>query len=170
MKMEKRYWAPIESRFGKFAAWIDGEGRLLRFHLRLKGAEHVDRYAERNDRALKDVQKQIAQYDAGKRRDFEFIRVADGTSFQNEVWEALVRIPYGETTSYGALAQETWLSEWRARGWPRQSEEEPAPRPHCGAPTPTPEPSRISYFSSNRLITSNRAVIAFAAARSKRSG
>jgi methylated-DNA-[protein]-cysteine S-methyltransferase len=105
MKTEKRYWAPIESRFGKFAAWVDGEGSLLRFHLRLKGAEHVDRYAERNDRALKDVQKQITQYDAGKRRDFEFTRDMEGTSFQHEIWEALVRIPYGETTSYGALAK-----------------------------------------------------------------
>ena len=105
MKTEKRYWAPILSKFGKFAAWMDGEGRLLRFHLRLKGAEHADPFAERNDKALKDVQKQIAQYDAGKRRDFEFELAAEGPSFHREVWDALVEIPYGTTTSYGALAK-----------------------------------------------------------------
>ena len=105
MKTEKRYWAPIQSRFGKFAAWVDGEGRLLRFHLRLKGAEHVDPFAERSDKALQGVQKQIAQYDTGKRRDFEFDLAAEGPSFHREVWDALVEIPYGTTTSYGALAK-----------------------------------------------------------------
>src|SRR5580698_1759242 len=39
--------------------------------------------------------------------------------------------------------------------------------PHCGAPTPTPVPSRISYFVSNRLITSKRAVRSPFDARSK---
>jgi methylated-DNA-[protein]-cysteine S-methyltransferase len=105
MKTEKRYWAPIESKFGKFAAWVDGEGRLLRFNLRLKGAEHVDPFAERNDKALKDVQKQIAQYDAGKRQAFDFERRVEGPSFHREVWDALMEIPFGRTTSYGAIAK-----------------------------------------------------------------
>jgi methylated-DNA-[protein]-cysteine S-methyltransferase len=105
VKTEKRYWAPIECKFGKFAAWVDDEGRLLRLNLRLKGAEHVDPFAERNDKALTIVQKQIAQYDAGKRREFEFELAAEGSSFHREVWDALVEIPYGATTSYGALAR-----------------------------------------------------------------
>ena len=32
--MTKRYWSLIESPFQKFAAWVDEEGRLLRFNLR----------------------------------------------------------------------------------------------------------------------------------------
>ena len=99
------YWAPISSKFGSFAAWVDDEGRLLRFHLRMTGAANVDRRAERNEKKLAFVQKQIAQYDAGKRQDFEFERLAQGPDFHHEVWEALVKIPYGETTSYGALAK-----------------------------------------------------------------
>ncbi|GEM_PF-3941163 len=105
MKTEKRYWAPIESRFGKFAAWVDGKGRLLRFNLRAKGAEHVDPFAERNDKALKEVQKQIAQYDAGKRQEFVFEREMEGSDFHKQIWEALVEIPFGRTTSYGAIAK-----------------------------------------------------------------
>jgi methylated-DNA-[protein]-cysteine S-methyltransferase len=101
----KRYWAPIKSRFGNFAAWVNGEGRLLRFHLRAKGAENVDPLAERNERALAPVQRQVTQYDAGKRRDFEFERAADGPEFHKLVWEALMEIPFGETTSYGAIAR-----------------------------------------------------------------
>ena len=37
----------------------------------------------------------------------------------------------------------------------------PRRAPNCGAPTPTPVPSRISYTSSSKLITSNRAVSPF---------
>jgi methylated-DNA-[protein]-cysteine S-methyltransferase len=105
MKNEKRYWAPIKSRFGSFAAWIDGEGKLLRFHLRAKGAEKVDPEAERNDAKLADVQRQEMQYETGTRREFEFDLLPVGPDFHKLVWEALLEIPFGETTSYGAIAR-----------------------------------------------------------------
>jgi methylated-DNA-[protein]-cysteine S-methyltransferase len=105
MKVEKRYWANIESRFGNFAAWVDGEGRLMRFNLRAKGAAHVDPLAEKNDKALRGVQKQVAEYDAGKRRDFDFELEMEGPDFHRKVWNALIEIPFGTTTSYGAVAR-----------------------------------------------------------------
>jgi methylated-DNA-[protein]-cysteine S-methyltransferase len=105
VKTEKRYWAPIESRFGKFAAWVDGKGRLVRFNLRAKGAEHIDPFAERSEKALKGVQKQVAQYDAGKRQDFDFELEMEGPDFHQKVWAALIKIPFGTTTSYGAIAK-----------------------------------------------------------------
>ena len=40
--MTKKYWSLIESPFQKFAAWVDEEGRLLRFNLRATGAAKVD--------------------------------------------------------------------------------------------------------------------------------
>ena len=58
MKTEKRYWAPIASKFGGFAAWVDEDGRLLRFNLRARNAAHVDPLAEKNEKALRGVQKQ----------------------------------------------------------------------------------------------------------------
>jgi methylated-DNA-[protein]-cysteine S-methyltransferase len=105
MKNGKRYWAPIKSRFGNFAAWVDGEGRLLRFHLRAKGAEKIDAEAERDEERLADVQRQVAEYDHGKRRDFDFELAPDGPEFHKQVWKALLEIPYGETVSYGAIAR-----------------------------------------------------------------
>jgi len=105
MKNGKRYWAPIKSRFGSFAAWVDEEGRLLRFHLRAKGAEKVDPEAERNERKLANVQRQIAEYDGGKCHEFDFELLPDGPEFHKLVWEALLEIPFGETTSYGAIAR-----------------------------------------------------------------
>jgi methylated-DNA-[protein]-cysteine S-methyltransferase len=105
MTAEKRYWANIESRFGHFAAWVDGAGRLLRFNLRAKGAAHVDLLAEKNEKALRGVQKQVAEYDAGKRQDFDFELAMEGPEFHRKVWDALLEIPFGTTTSYGAIAK-----------------------------------------------------------------
>ena len=102
---EKIYWSRIESGFGNFAAWVDAKGALLRFHLRAKGAASVDREAIEDKAALADIQRQIAEYDAGTRKTFEVVRRPSGTEFQNRVWNALWAIPYGETTSYGALAK-----------------------------------------------------------------
>jgi methylated-DNA-[protein]-cysteine S-methyltransferase len=101
----KRYWAPIKSRFGSFAAWVDEEGRLVRFSLRAKGAERVDRDAEMNEKKLSPVQKQVTEYDDGKRREFDFELAAEGPEFHKQVWEALMEIPFGQTTSYGAIAK-----------------------------------------------------------------
>jgi methylated-DNA-[protein]-cysteine S-methyltransferase len=104
MKTEKRYWAPIESRFGDFAAWVDGEGRLMRFALSGKDAAHVDPLAEKNEKALRDVQKQVSQYDAGKRQSFALELTWDGPPFHQKVWKLLTKIPFGATTTYAALA------------------------------------------------------------------
>lgn len=103
--MNKRYWSLIESPFQKFAAWVDEEGRLLRFHLRAAGAATVDPQAENNPRKLAEVQRQVNQYAQGKRRDFEFELAAEGPEFDKKVWKALLDIPFGTTTSYGAVAK-----------------------------------------------------------------
>src|SRR4051812_23486471 len=106
MKNRQRYWAPIKSRFGSFAAWVDDEEKLIRFTLRAKGADKIDPAAELNDRRLAPVQRQVAEYDSGKRRGFDFELDADGPEFHQQVWQALLEIPYGETTSYGAIAKQ----------------------------------------------------------------
>ena len=105
MKNGKRYWAPIKSRFGNFAAWVDDNGALVRFSLRLKGAERIDPKAERSEKKLAHVQRQVTEYDGGKRRDFDLERNAEGPDFHIQVWDALMEIPFGETTSYGAIAK-----------------------------------------------------------------
>ncbi|MEI7791536.1 MAG: methylated-DNA--[protein]-cysteine S-methyltransferase [Alphaproteobacteria bacterium] len=101
----KRYWSLIDSPFQKFSAWVDEEGRLLRFNLRATGAARVDPEAENNSRKLADVQRQVTQYANGKRRDFELKLAAEGPEFDKKVWKALLDIPFGTTTSYGAVAK-----------------------------------------------------------------
>jgi methylated-DNA-[protein]-cysteine S-methyltransferase len=49
---------------------------------------------------------QLAEYFAGTRTAFELPLDVDGTEFQRRVWDALTRIPYGVTRSYGQVAAE----------------------------------------------------------------
>ena len=101
----KRYWDRIETPFGLFAAWVDEAGRLLRFRFRSEDAERVDREAERNPDALENVRRQVAEYSAGTRQTFEFELFPEGPEFDKQVWRALSDIPFGHTTSYGAIAK-----------------------------------------------------------------
>jgi methylated-DNA-[protein]-cysteine S-methyltransferase len=62
----------------------------------------------RNDErhpVLVDTERQLSEYFAGKRREFSLRLDMRGTPFQKDVWEALLAIPYGETTSYGEIAK-----------------------------------------------------------------
>ena len=56
-------------------------------------------------RPLREAKRQLLQYFEGERRDFDLPLSPAGTAFQRRVWDELRRIPYGETVSYGELAQ-----------------------------------------------------------------
>jgi methylated-DNA-[protein]-cysteine S-methyltransferase len=52
------------------------------------------------------TERQLGEYFAGKRKIFSVPLDMRGTSFQKNVWEALLAIPFGETRSYGQLAKQ----------------------------------------------------------------
>jgi methylated-DNA-[protein]-cysteine S-methyltransferase len=54
---------------------------------------------------LADAARQLNEYFAGERTDFDLPLSLDGTGFQRTVWSGLQDIPYGETISYGELAR-----------------------------------------------------------------
>jgi methylated-DNA-[protein]-cysteine S-methyltransferase len=60
--------------------------------------------AERADDAFDDIRAQLGEYFAGDRTSFDLPLHAKGTPFQHRVWDALVQIPHGTTSSYGELA------------------------------------------------------------------
>lgn len=54
---------------------------------------------------LQQAQRQLTEYFAGQRASFELpLDLSTGTSFQQQVWQALLEIPRGATCSYGALS------------------------------------------------------------------
>ena len=54
--------------------------------------------------AFPEAVAQLEAYFAGERTEFDLALRLDGTAFQQTVWAALREIPYGETWSYGRLA------------------------------------------------------------------
>jgi methylated-DNA-[protein]-cysteine S-methyltransferase len=54
---------------------------------------------------LKATLQQLQAYFAGKLEQFDLpVDLSAGTAFQQTVWQALLKIPFGKTTSYGALS------------------------------------------------------------------
>ncbi len=54
---------------------------------------------------LAQARQQLTEYFAGSRTTFDLPLEPGGTPFQQSVWDALRTIPYGTTTSYGAIAR-----------------------------------------------------------------
>jgi len=55
---------------------------------------------------LAETARQLEEYFAGTRRVFDVKLNFIGTAFQHRMWRALLRIPFGETRSYGQIARE----------------------------------------------------------------
>ena len=55
---------------------------------------------------LDEAERQLREYFAGVRRVFRLPIELSGTPFRLAVWEALLRIPYGEVKTYGEIAHE----------------------------------------------------------------
>ena len=54
---------------------------------------------------LREARSQLDAYFKGKLKTFKLPLCLQGTSFQEEVWQSLAQIPYGQTLTYGALAK-----------------------------------------------------------------
>ena len=61
---------------------------------------------DENHPAFLEVERQLTDYFAGKRKTFSLTVYPVGTAFQKKVWKALLTIPFGETRSYGAIAKQ----------------------------------------------------------------
>lgn len=67
---------------------------------------------QRDDGAFGEVAAQLRAYFTGELTEFSLDLAPRGTPFQHRVWDALQRIPFGTTTTYGKLAER--LGEPRA--------------------------------------------------------
>jgi methylated-DNA-[protein]-cysteine S-methyltransferase len=55
--------------------------------------------------ALAACRKQLDEYFAGTRTDFDLPLAPQGSEFQQRVWQEIARVPFGETITYGELAK-----------------------------------------------------------------
>jgi len=64
----------------------------------------LDNFEQGETPLIKKAAKQLDEYFKGKRNSFDLPLVLHGKEFQVKVWNALQKIPYGETRSYGEIA------------------------------------------------------------------
>jgi methylated-DNA-[protein]-cysteine S-methyltransferase len=65
-----------------------------------------DLVEDSNQPILLEAEQQLKEYFAGKRCSFSIPLDMRGTPFQKDVWRALLAIPFGETLSYGQIANQ----------------------------------------------------------------
>jgi methylated-DNA-[protein]-cysteine S-methyltransferase len=93
------HWTIYESPIGPLTLLAGPNGLMnLSFPRRLRPP------AKAVKRPLTPVVDQLEAYFAGERRSFDLELDLHGTPLQRAVWQELLEIPYGTTTSYGELA------------------------------------------------------------------
>lgn len=75
--------------------WDDDARMQARYAPRIENPEHP---------VIAAAARQLAEYFAGTRTDFDLPLAPAGTDFQRAVWMELLTIPYGETRSYADIA------------------------------------------------------------------
>jgi methylated-DNA-[protein]-cysteine S-methyltransferase len=85
---------------------VDDDGKLVELHFDQKRVEVAkQRPASQMSKDGPPVVRQLFEYFSGKRTVFELDLNPRGTTFQLDVWHALLDIPYGATISYAELAR-----------------------------------------------------------------
>ncbi|WP_405765765.1 methylated-DNA--[protein]-cysteine S-methyltransferase [Streptomyces sp. NBC_00080] len=64
-----------------------------------------ENFGPRDDTLFGDAEEQLKAYFSGELREFSLELRLHGTPFQRSVWDGLRKIPYGETRTYGELAE-----------------------------------------------------------------
>ena len=83
-------------------AKLEGDENGLQTITILNGAEELTKVIPE---VLEDSVYQLKEYFDGQRKDFTLELNPQGTDFQKRVWQALLNIPFGKTTSYLALSK-----------------------------------------------------------------
>ena len=109
------YTTTMDSPCGPLLCVVDATGAVVRidFGNNRKGREAqkiTERMRDEGIDVVEDpgrtaeLRRQLAEYFAGERRDFDLRLAPEGTPFERSVWDELRKIPFGETRSYGDLA------------------------------------------------------------------
>jgi methylated-DNA-[protein]-cysteine S-methyltransferase len=85
------------TRNGLAGLWFSGQ----KWHPR-----PLDVPVQPDDELLRLAASQLAEYFGGRRTQFDLPLDLQGTPFQQQVWQALLRIPQGRTRTYSEIASD----------------------------------------------------------------
>ncbi|HMK23955.1 MAG TPA: methylated-DNA--[protein]-cysteine S-methyltransferase [Terriglobales bacterium] len=104
--METLSYAQIDTPIGPLNLAISDKGLVtVEFHRAGFPRKTGNIAWEHSESKAAPYAKQLAEYFAGKRREFTFPLDLRGTPFQLACWHALLAIPYGETRTYADIAR-----------------------------------------------------------------
>lgn len=92
----------FDTPFGPAWASVDANGAVTEFGF---GIGHDGAGDDGGGVFNAEVAREIEEFFAGKRQAFDLPLAPKGTEFQKRVWAELLKIPFGETISYGELAR-----------------------------------------------------------------
>ena len=85
----------------------DGKLSAILWEVERANRVRLGELIEANDSpVLRETERQLKEYFAGTRNQFELELDFAGTDFQKQVWQALLTIPFGETRSYSQIAEQ----------------------------------------------------------------
>lgn len=99
-----RYFIELDAPIG-IVRIIEEDGFIISVHTMQEIESMSDDIVYRETEILLSAKKQLEEYFAGIRKNFDLPLKPKGTPFQLLVWEQLKQIPYGETRSYGEIAK-----------------------------------------------------------------
>ncbi|GAA1160630.1 methylated-DNA--[protein]-cysteine S-methyltransferase [Kribbella jejuensis] len=109
-------YAVVDSPVGPLTLVGTDAGELTGLYMdQQRYRPHEARFGDRDDSTLRAVAEQLDEYFHHGRTVFDVPLHLVGTPFQRQVWTALQDIPYGETTTYGGLADALGLKPQSAR-------------------------------------------------------
>ncbi|MCM1567840.1 MAG: methylated-DNA--[protein]-cysteine S-methyltransferase [Roseburia sp.] len=113
MQYTSKYESPLggmllaADEMGLTGLWFEGQKYF---------ALYLDKENEEKELPVfEQARKWLDIYFSGKEPNFKLPLHFIGSDFQNEVWEILYQIPYGQTTTYGAIAKQLAKKKGLAR-------------------------------------------------------
>ncbi|RSM89985.1 cysteine methyltransferase, partial [Streptomyces sp. WAC 01325] len=99
-------WTELDSPLGPLLLTADpATGALASLSVPgQKGGRTVQVGWRRDPALFREAQEQLAAYLAGELNEFQLELSTHGSEFRERVWAALDDVPYGATTTYGAIA------------------------------------------------------------------
>lgn len=102
MEEKEKYFWVYETKIGKITI-VGQEDAIIMIRY---GAHSLQNARNVRTSLLDQAEKQLKEYLEGERKQFDLSLKPTGTVFQEKVWKALCSIPYGETRSYGQIAEQ----------------------------------------------------------------
>ncbi|GAB3265869.1 methylated-DNA--[protein]-cysteine S-methyltransferase [Arthrobacter pigmenti] len=101
-----RTYTTIDSPIGTLTL-VNSDGALSAVYMNEHARKPtLERLGGNTSAGFETVTEQLDEYFAGQRREFSLTLAPEGSPFQRSVWQLLAGIPYGQTRTYGELADQ----------------------------------------------------------------